>query len=428
MKLYFGLLITFLLLLIPYSVGANFTDVSTNHEYYQSVNWLVDNGVISGYADNTFKPEKCVNRAELTKMLFLLDEVIVTSPQLVHRFSDVDQTAWYANYFNHFTNKEAIIGYEDGTARPDQCVTRAEAIKIVGPQIADYGVGAFNDGSFIIPGMLVIDEDNWQWWYGPVLWGFKYGLLPIDHLTTANPISSEAVRNMDYDVHAGMTRIEVAEMLYRAKIYKDNFGRMGLDYRNTEPEPIYSGTGEQPRSLPFTEDCTEFGEQWIRTTFQVLPISFCYNASWGEVSMEEDAITTKTGKGYYIEFADLDLADLIISVTTINRRQTADSGGTPYQGWDNLGHNQLVANIVRTLRDTATVELELEKLIVGDLEAIFTDSVFDNNFYDGLRHANTLYLPYQKIGDKYYNLRFYQSGDNEISNTDMLNVFRSLRY
>ena len=50
---------------------AAFPDVSESTDYAGSIEWMNENGVIQGYPDGTFKPDKCVNRAEFLKMMYL---------------------------------------------------------------------------------------------------------------------------------------------------------------------------------------------------------------------------------------------------------------------------------------------------------------------------------------------------------------------
>ena len=86
---------------------------------------------VYGYEDGLFRPENGITRAE-TAAIFaraLTDYVEGTSHAGV--LSDVVSTEWYAGYVNYLTGINVITGYEDGTFRPDNNITRAEAVKIV---------------------------------------------------------------------------------------------------------------------------------------------------------------------------------------------------------------------------------------------------------------------------------------------------------
>ncbi len=45
------------------------TDISLSHTNYRAIAVAIDDEIIKGYPDNTFKPDKVVNRAELMKMV-----------------------------------------------------------------------------------------------------------------------------------------------------------------------------------------------------------------------------------------------------------------------------------------------------------------------------------------------------------------------
>ncbi|MBP7058145.1 S-layer homology domain-containing protein, partial [Candidatus Gracilibacteria bacterium] len=46
-----------------------FSDVNAGTDYQQGIQWTYDNGIINGYGDGTFGPNNCVRRAELVKMI-----------------------------------------------------------------------------------------------------------------------------------------------------------------------------------------------------------------------------------------------------------------------------------------------------------------------------------------------------------------------
>lgn len=54
---------------VPVFAGTDFTDVAENHAHYEAITSLVGDGVINGYEDGTFKPENTITRAEFSKLL-----------------------------------------------------------------------------------------------------------------------------------------------------------------------------------------------------------------------------------------------------------------------------------------------------------------------------------------------------------------------
>jgi hypothetical protein len=92
------------------------------------VNYLKVKGVLKGYEDGNFHPDEQITRGELTAII----ERIHAEPKSADNpFSDLTAKHWaYANVLSA-VSKGWITGYPDSTFRPDQYVTRAEAVKLV---------------------------------------------------------------------------------------------------------------------------------------------------------------------------------------------------------------------------------------------------------------------------------------------------------
>lgn len=103
----------------------SFKDVSKDAYYYKAVQDLVEKGVIDGYPDGTFKPNNSVTRAEFSAFLAKildLDTTDISNPN----FKDVHTNAWYYNAVAALANQGLVGGYEDGTFQPNKQITRAE--------------------------------------------------------------------------------------------------------------------------------------------------------------------------------------------------------------------------------------------------------------------------------------------------------------
>ena len=82
---------------------------------------------LSGYANGTFEPDRNMTRAEVTTMFArLLTEKMAADQTYSNTFSDVAKSHWAANYIGHMQQFGIITGYADGSFRPDASVTRAE--------------------------------------------------------------------------------------------------------------------------------------------------------------------------------------------------------------------------------------------------------------------------------------------------------------
>lgn len=88
--------------------------------------------ILSGYEDGTFKPDNKITRAEFAKWAVLSYEAgYDLEVQLAdEEFSDVDSTHWAHDYISKAVSIGAISGYDDGTFRPDDNVTYEQAVTI----------------------------------------------------------------------------------------------------------------------------------------------------------------------------------------------------------------------------------------------------------------------------------------------------------
>ncbi len=116
---------------IAFAEGVAFSDVAQDDVHYQAIYNLVNRGVLNGYEDGTFKPDNTITRAEFAKVIMvseLGDSNI--SASLVANFSDTNGH-WANKYIAAAVNAGIINGYPEGTFKPDNTVTYAEAVKMV---------------------------------------------------------------------------------------------------------------------------------------------------------------------------------------------------------------------------------------------------------------------------------------------------------
>lgn len=123
-------------------VSCPFSDVPEDAECARAVAYLADCGIVSGYTDGSFRPERSVTRAEFVKMLHRA--LFIPFPAWYGdpiEFSDVDVSHWAWSYLNcacqyriligDNTDRVWLQGYPDGTLRPDAVISRGEAAAII---------------------------------------------------------------------------------------------------------------------------------------------------------------------------------------------------------------------------------------------------------------------------------------------------------
>ena len=119
-------------------IELGFTDADTiSDEYKMAVAWGVQNGIIKGYEDDTFRPNQAISRAQMVTMLYRylsLEDVWGAAPdelKATYNFTDKDDIAApYVEAVNVMANMEFIKGFEDGSFRPDETVTRGQAATV----------------------------------------------------------------------------------------------------------------------------------------------------------------------------------------------------------------------------------------------------------------------------------------------------------
>ena len=103
-----------------------FTDAN-NKWYSKGVNYAVGQGLINGYEDGTFRPDEKITRAEFTQMI--ANDIKTNGTKSVS-FNDVNNH-WAKPAIQKVAGNGIINGYEDNSFKPDNNITRAEAVKML---------------------------------------------------------------------------------------------------------------------------------------------------------------------------------------------------------------------------------------------------------------------------------------------------------
>ena len=97
-------------------------------DYESAVEALVELGIVNGYEDGTYRPEQNVSRAEMAKLLVVAAglEPAAKLAEGATKFSDVNG-GWASGYVNVASEYGYVMGDPEGTFRPDDTVSYAEA-------------------------------------------------------------------------------------------------------------------------------------------------------------------------------------------------------------------------------------------------------------------------------------------------------------
>ncbi|MEI6309406.1 MAG: S-layer homology domain-containing protein [bacterium] len=125
-----ALLFVFALGAPPSGAASPFQDVTSSYWAAVQIEDLAGCGVVQGYADGSFRPEELVTRAEATKMLCL---VLGTASQseAAPSFLDLPSSFWAFPYVEAAVQARWIQGYPDGIFQPDRPVSKAELLSMI---------------------------------------------------------------------------------------------------------------------------------------------------------------------------------------------------------------------------------------------------------------------------------------------------------
>ena len=104
-----------------------YNDMKDGAWYTCAVSTLSKMGIIKGYEDGSFKPDASISRAEFAAIAARFDPDGDKTPAT---FSDVS-SHWAKDEISIAANHGWIKGYEDGSFKPDQKITRAETMTLV---------------------------------------------------------------------------------------------------------------------------------------------------------------------------------------------------------------------------------------------------------------------------------------------------------
>lgn len=106
---------------------AGLSDIRPGDWYANTVGYAVQRGIVSGYPDGSFKPNKPITRAEFAAIASRFDALAQGN---AISFSDLAPSHWGYNAIRSAATKGWISGYPDNTFRPEQAITRAEVTAI----------------------------------------------------------------------------------------------------------------------------------------------------------------------------------------------------------------------------------------------------------------------------------------------------------
>jgi uncharacterized protein YkwD len=213
--------------------ATTFTDIDTNHPNAKAIDYLTREGIINGYSDNSFRPNKQVNRAEALKILLLASKVNLQNPQK-NVFSDVSKNEWFASFVFSAKKLGIVDGYLDGKFRPEQTVNLVEALKML---LQSNSVPLEN---YYTNSQLFADTEKNTWYNVFLNYAQTFQIIEADannRIFPNKPLTRAQLAEIVFRFYA---RVEntCSEILTNTKTIPKNYFR-GVQINNNIPNVFY---------------------------------------------------------------------------------------------------------------------------------------------------------------------------------------------
>jgi ferritin-like protein len=143
-----------------YNAMPNFTDVPNDRWSALYIGTIQNAGIIKGYEDNTFKPAANITREEFATIITRFYDM---PSDATHSFNDVSGR-WSETYVAAAVQKGWVQGYPDGTFKPAQPITRAEAMVIIN-RVLERKVDKDGIIESLLPKFSDLSEIHWAYYY-----------------------------------------------------------------------------------------------------------------------------------------------------------------------------------------------------------------------------------------------------------------------
>ncbi len=246
-------------------IDNQFPDVSNNMDSGCDINTLAGDGMLAGYPDRTYKPNLPILRSEFASAMVSSLELQNVPSFEQQIFKDVALSHWANNDIDKAYNRGLIAGFSDDTFRPDENVTRAEALTAM---------------ARVIPGdMSPSEAQNVLQCYPDANELQSWAVLPVAEALNAGLIENMPNKNQ-IRPNDSASRAEIASML---KSLRQNLAM--------DPEPQVTGAASslQPQVISSTiptlkvemEDIvtartSEVGDRFVAITSEPLNLNGQY--------------------------------------------------------------------------------------------------------------------------------------------------------
>lgn len=216
-----------LLTMVPFSgvladeTTVTLSDIDVNTTVGKAVTELVKLGIINGYEDGTYRPDNTITRGEVSKIVItFLNQESVAYDTVPSGFADVDTANhWAKKYIKLAADQKIVNGYEDGTFLPDNPVRYTEIVKML---VCMMGYGSIAESRTIEGG---------AWYSGYMALAAEKGIL-----------NNASVNNVEDPASRGTVAILVYNCLSTETASTDSSGNVTINTGSSALEDYQSKT------------------------------------------------------------------------------------------------------------------------------------------------------------------------------------------
>ncbi len=177
-----------------------FADVTGEESWYDAVSYLYDNGVLNGVEAGVLEPDGALTRAQASTVLCRIFGL--TEAQGADYFPDVTEGHWYTGMVNCAFEYSLINGFEDGTFRPNDTMSRQDFAVLIYNIFTTY-LGSGFEGAWAFDLGAADADQIGDYAFEAVSWGVMNGYITLDENANLRPTDD-------------LTRAEMADMIYNA--------------------------------------------------------------------------------------------------------------------------------------------------------------------------------------------------------------------
>ncbi|WJY26431.1 S-layer homology domain-containing protein [Sporosarcina trichiuri] len=244
--------------------AVSFKDVSSKTPHASAIHALAERGVVTGFADGSFRPMTQLKRSEAAQMLAKslgLDTKKVKNPG----FTDVKSGAWYYGAVAALSEAGVIDGYKDGSFRPDQQLTRSEISKFL---VTAYDLtGSYSDENPFTD----VKADKWYAKYVLPLYatgittGKSSTVFAPDRGVGRGEFATFIVRAEQYlakaDTAVEQMRKDIRAIVEMNEDYKDKDGKVVATAKFDKPSNLLTLTANTPDAVDMLQGTGIFSEK-----------------------------------------------------------------------------------------------------------------------------------------------------------------------